>query len=207
MAQSAGDMPSWTQILQKYRHDPLVKQLVFVQYKDGADARIQLYAKTKKYPDAWTILLTCDGYVGSNGIDKEKEGDLKTPTGDYGVTSAFGIKDNPGTSIDYLKVDEHHWCAGDPIYYNKIVDDRKIAGEFETDNAEHLIDYSPQYNYALFIDYNKNGIVGKGSAIFFHCVGGAPYTGGCIAVSEENMKQILQTIDKNARICIYPLVH
>ena len=73
-----------------------------------------------------------------------------------------------------------------------------------SNNSEHLIRYIPQYNYALIFDYNKENVYGKGSAIFLHCYGSYPYTLGCISVAEENMIKILKTVDKNARICIYP---
>lgn len=59
-------------------------------------------------------------------------------------------------------------------------------------------------NYALAIDYNKKCIYKKGAAIFLHCTGSNPYTGGCVAVKEKYMKKIMKTVDKNAKICIYP---
>ena len=58
-------------------------------------------------------------------------------------------------------------------------------------------------DYALFIDYNKDCIYGKGSAIFLHCTGNYPYTLGCISLSEEHMVKIIRLVDSNARICIY----
>ena len=44
----------------------------------------------------------------------------------------------------------------------------------------------------------------KGAAIFLHCTESNPYTGGCVAVKEKYMKKIMKTVDKNAKICIYP---
>lgn len=34
-----------------------------------------------------------------------------------------------------------------------------------------IIEYSPEYNYGFTINFNKNGEIGKGSAIFFHLKG------------------------------------
>ena len=34
--------------------------------------------------------------------------------------------------------------------------------------GEHIIDYGSVYNYCVAIDYNPEGVVGKGSAIFLH---------------------------------------
>ena len=70
-------------------------------------------------------------------------------------------------------------------------------------SGEHLIDYDPQYNYALALDYNKKCIYLKGSAIFLHCFGNHTYTEGCIAVSEKDMKKILRNTTTHTKICIY----
>ena len=82
-----------------------------------------------------------------------------------------------------------------------MIDIRKVKA---SRSGEHLLDYKPHYNYALAIDYNKNCVYKKGSAIFLHCTGSNPYTGGCVAVKQKYMKKIMQTVDKNAKICIYP---
>ena len=84
-----------------------------------------------------------------------------------------------------------------------MVDSRKL-GHIPA-NSEHLLDYVPHYNYALDIGYNRKCVFGKGSAIFMHCFGTNPYTGGCVAVSEENMKTVLLNATKRTRICIYPI--
>ncbi|MFR9000464.1 MAG: L,D-transpeptidase family protein [Anaerobutyricum soehngenii] len=63
----------------------------------------------------------------------------------------------------------------------------------------HIINYGTSYD-----NYNKNCVYKKGSAIFLHCTGSNPDTGGCVAVKQKYMKKIMQTVDKNAKICIYP---
>ena len=173
----------WTMLLQKYEKSKKVKQLIFVKYKGKSKAN------------------TCAGYVGKNGIAKKREGDKKTPTGTYGFTKAFGIKKNPRSKIKYIKLNKYHYWSGDRRYYNQMIDIRKVKA---SRSGEHLIDYKPHYNYALAIDYNKNCVYKKGSAIFLHCTGSNPYTGGCVAVKQKYMKKIMQTVDKNAKICIYP---
>lgn len=187
----------WNKLLDKYETDPSVNQLIFVQYQGGTRAQVILYNKVN---DIFKQIMRCQGYVGRNGINKVREGDAKTPTGTFGFTRAFGIKTNPGSKIKYQKLNPYlYWC-GDKTWYNQMVDVRKKKHNC---SGEHLINYTPHYNYALALDYNKEGIYKKGSAIFLHCTGSSPYTGGCIAVSEANMIKILQTVDKNAKICIY----
>lgn len=208
MWQSSHTAPSsqWSGILSKYRNDSRVQQLVFVQALKGSQARVIVYQKDESEHNAWTSVLDCDGFIGWNGLGKQKEGDGKTPTGDFGITTAFGIKKNPGTKMPYLDVTESMYCCGEKEFYNKIIDNATMKHKCG-ENSEHMISYSPQYNYGFAIDYNKDGAFGKGSAIFFHCFGPNDYTAGCVSVAEENMKTILKYCDGNARICIYPKVN
>ena len=188
----------WNQLLETYEKDTSTNQLIFVQYQGGSNARVILYEKEN---GSWKEDFSCQGYVGGNGVDKVKEGDRKTPAGVFGFTKAFGIKDNPGAKLPYTKLNPYlYWC-GDKQWYNTLVDVRETPHEC---SGEHLISYVPHYNYVLAIDYNPECTFGKGSAIFLHCAGSNPYTGGCVAVSESNMIRIMQTVDKGAKICIYP---
>lgn len=175
-----------------------VNQLIFVKYKGKSKADIILY---KKANGKFKKVFACAGYVGKNGINKKREGDKKTPTGTYGFTKAFGIKSNPGSKIKYIKLNSYLYWSADRKYYNQMIDIRKVKASRA---GEHLIRYRPHYNYALAIDYNKKCIYKKGAAIFLHCTGSNPYTGGCVAVKEKYMKKIMKTVDKNAKICIYP---
>lgn len=188
----------WKGLEFKYRDDARVRQLLEVKYQGGSNARVVL---RKKAGSTWLTALACRGYVGQRGIGKAREGDTKTPKGNFAITSAFGIEDNPGSKIPYVKVNSAlYWCA-DRAYYNQLID---IDEKPHACTGEHLIDYAPHYNYGLFIDYNTNPVrYGRGSAIFFHCTGQAPYTGGCVAVPEAKMKKIIRSLTSGARLCIY----
>lgn len=188
----------WNQLFNEYRDDDGTNQLLMVKYKGGSSAKVQLYQKTD---GKWYRALSCRGYVGRNGIGKAREGDGKTPTGVFCLTQAFGIKADPGAQVSYVKVDRNlYWCGDEP-YYNQLIDIREHP---HSCRGEHLIDYVPQYNYGMFLDYNSEHTYGKGSAIFLHCMGPNSYTAGCIAVSEENMIRILRTVEDGAKICIFP---
>lgn len=194
---SGVDRTDWNAIQEQYRFDDSVRNLIFVKYEGQAKATLCMYEKDEV--NNWTEKLNCPAYTGGNGIDKQKEGDCRTPTGDFPITQAFGIKDDPGSQIEYLKVDDnHYWCADE--YYNQLVD---ISQQNHDCRGEHLIDYTKQYAYAMNIGYNTEGIEGEGSAIFLHCFGDSDHTLGCIAVSEENMIKLLQTCAPGTRICIY----
>lgn len=188
----------WGLLLQKYEKNKKVNQLIFVKYKGKSKANLVLYDRKN---GKLTKVFQCAAYVGKNGINKKKEGDKKTPAGTYSFTKAFGIKKNPGSKIKYIKLNKYYYWSGDKKYYNQMIDIRKVKASH---SGEHLIDYKPQYNYALALNYNKKRVYKKGSAIFLHCTGSKKYTAGCVAVKEKYMKKIMKTVDKNAKICIYP---
>ena len=189
----------WDDILDSYQNDDSINQLLFVKYTGGSKAKVILYNKDN---GKWKKILSCSGEVGKNGIDKQREGDKKTPTGIFNLTHGFGIKKNPGTKVPYVKVNNNlYWC-GDQNYYNQLID---ITEKPHHCTGEHLIDYTQCYAYGMFLDYNKECIPGKGSAIFLHCKGNSGYTAGCVAVSQENMIKILRSVEPGAKICIYPL--
>lgn len=188
----------WQKLQDKYRNVPSVRQLIFVQYTGGTKAKVYLYKKQGKN---WKKILSCNGYVGRRGINKKKEGDKKTPTGTFNITSGFGIKSKPPTRLPYTKVNSsHYWCA-DRANYNKLINIKKTPHKCR---GEHLIDYKGVYDYGLFTDFNKACTYGKGSAIFMHCTGNYPYTGGCVAVCKSSMLKIMKNIDTQTKICIYP---
>lgn len=189
--------PVWNKLLDQYQDNAKVKQLLFVKYKGGTKANVLLYAKVNK---KWKKILSCPGYVGKNGIGAAREWQPTTPEGTYNLTRGFGILPNPGAKMSYLQVNANHYWCGDPAYYNQLID---ISQKPHACQGEHLIDYAPSYNYGMFLDYNKECVYPNGSAIFLHCSGNATYTGGCIAVSQPDMVQILQTVEKGAKICIY----
>ena len=188
--------------LKQYSSIHSVKQIVLVEQSKEVVSEGTLFLLIKNESGVWQEVLRCKAYLGKNGIDKTQEGDARTPTGDYGFLMAFGAKENPGSLIPYTKVTDTMYVCGDKGYYNQFVDTGKVKHHCGN-NSEHLLSYVPQYNYALFIDYNKEGIYGKGSAIFLHCFGNYPFTMGCVSVSEKNMIKILMMVDENARVCIY----
>ena len=207
----------WSDLKDKYAAKKIVKQIIFVKYLGDSKAKLYVYKKKKikddtvtvKNKDAnaadapvymWKKVLSCDAFTGQNGIDKKKEGDRRTPTGVYTLTHAFGVLKDPGSKMDYVKLNKYLWWCGDRDHYNQMIDIRDYP---HSCRGEHLIDYTKQYAYSMALNYNSKNVYGKGSAIFLHCFGYNPYTLGCIAVSEENMKTILKTCGNHTKICIY----
>ena len=162
------------------------EQIVLVSYQSGSSAVLSVHEKQQSF---WRQLWETPAAVGRNGIHKTREGDGRTPTGTFHLTMPFGILPDPGTNMPYLQVTSRHtWCddSASP-YYNQLVD-VSVTGSVK---GEHLIDYVGYYNYCMFIDYNAEGIPGKGSCIFLHCMRNTS-TAGCVAIAQDRMADILR---------------
>ncbi len=188
--------------LDKYQPDSAVQQLVLVRQSEDSISEATLYLLEKDQYNQWHKVLECPAYIGQNGLDKTMEGDRKTPRGDFSLSHAMGILDDTGAVMPYTVITDTMYVCGDPEYYNQIIDTAYVNHQCGS-NSEHLIQYVPQYNYTLYVDYNPQNEYGKGSAIMLHCMGSYPYTMGCIAIAEDNMIKVLQTVSNDSRICIY----
>ena len=169
--------------------------------KNGAVVRA--YEKNGKIGDAWTLRFTAEGFFGKNGVKADKlEGDGATPSGVYTFGRAFGVADDPGSTLPYTKVTDRDVWVDDPKskHYNQFAS--KNAPDADWKSAEQLIKYTRAYKYAIAINYNADPVVpGKGSAIFLHCSTGNP-TAGCISVPEAAMVFFLGFIDEETKIAI-----
>lgn len=166
-------------------------------------AELTIYqAKDGKYEK----VFNCPAVVGKNGPGKQSEGDTKTPLGTWTIGEAYGINDDPGCTVPYTKVDDDmYWCAtgSNSKKYNTLIKRSEDPNADYTED-EHLIDYPIVYNYLLDLGYNRAGAPYAGNAIFLHCWRGPDSpTGGCVAVSEENMIKILQTVVPGTSVTIY----
>ena len=191
-------------VLNLYQNDNNVNQVLYVAPDDDTVTTAQYYVKKTNSVgySSWVLDRECVCYTGKGGVDKVKEGDCKTPIGVFSVITAFGIKDDPGTSITYVKATDDIYCCGCSKYYNQIISSKTTGHKCK--KGEHLIDYNPDYDYGIFFNYNEDGVVGKGSSLFIHCMGNKNWTHGCVALPEEDMKYILQNADQNMKICIWP---
>lgn len=198
---SAENAQYWREILQGYRDDPAVKNIMLVRYTGGCSAKVYFYEKVVSENNAWSLVFEeDDAYVGKNGIGKTREGDAKTPSADLGVLYAFGIRNNPGTALKYIDVTPTNFACDEELeYYNTIVDTAETGHDCK---GEEMFKYSPEYNYGIATDYNSDCIQNAGSAIFVHCKGAKAFTGGCIAVEEKHMIEILKHADAGMRVVI-----
>ena len=151
----------------------------------------------------WQQIMSTPGFIGKNGLGKIREDDGKTPVGTFRFDCAFGIAADPGCAIPYVQVDANHFWSGDPNYkYNQFVDVRNAPANFNKDRSERLIDYAPNYTYALSFDYNSECTPGKGYAFFVQCLNSVkPWTGGGVAIPEEKMRFVMQHV-KSGCVCV-----
>lgn len=214
------DQTRWNKIKEDYL-DTKTDRLIFVKYEGGTNASVEMLKKVSVPENnltasngsanleksanvkiKWKKIVSCNGYTGAKGLEKEKQGDQKTPAGTFNITMAFGRKKSPGTSgISYTELNQYHYWSSEKDTYNQFVDVRTLNRSQM--GGEHLINYNPQYNYALALDYNRKCIYLKGAAIFLHCTGSRTYTQGCIAVPEKIMKKIVRNTTNHTKICIY----
>jgi L,D-peptidoglycan transpeptidase YkuD (ErfK/YbiS/YcfS/YnhG family) len=195
-----GDSPKWvTKLPQAKTSD----QMVVVAAYEGTTAWVSMHEKGSD--GKWRMVMTTPGYVGKLGLGKTREGDSLTPVGTYHFTDAFGIAPDPGCRMPYLQVDDNIYWSGDlreGMQYNKLVNIKDYP-DLDKENSEHIIDYTRQYQYCLNISYNEEGTPGEGSAIFLHCLGPyKPFTGGCVAIPENQMIKVMQHVKPDCRVVI-----
>jgi len=175
------------EVQDEYIGDSGIQYILYVKQSHGSQADAVLFGQNNS---AWTALCEKKAVIGKNGIGKQCEGDGKTPSGVLHIVGAFGFKPNPGTSLDYIRItDEHLACDEDCSFYNRIV--RTSEPDHEC-GGERMAEYTPQYNYGLITDFNKECVYPLGSNIFIHCRGERDYTAGCIAFEEEFMISLLK---------------
>ena len=154
---------------------------------------------------SWRTMSTATGRAGTNGFaapDAKREGDGKTPTGSFTLSSAFGISD-PGTALPYRKLRPSGDCWGSTpgtSDYNEYYSGTCRS----TDENLSAIAWDGAYRQAVVIDYNRpEAVSGRGSAIFFH-VGGVTPTAGCISVTQIRLLAVMRTLVPGDRMIMGP---
>ena len=142
--------------------------------------------------------------IGKKGITKKKrEGDKKTPKGNFSLENLYFRKDR----IKYIKTNLNKipitkkmgWCDDTSSkYYNKLI---RIPNKLK---HEKMFRNDETYDLVIPIKYNfKNPIKNKGSAIFLHiCKDNFDPTEGCIAVEKKNLLNISKQITTSSCIII-----
>ena len=172
------------------------KATLYTFEKDSVDKWEEVFAPYK-------VNLGVKGFASPNG---KMEGDMKTPTGYYPITFAFGKKNNLTTRLDFIEIGKNHIWISDTTSneYNTIVNDSN--GKYSNNKVnEKLYRNDDLYDYAIVIDYNVNPVVkGKGSAIFMHIQRSENHrTAGCISMSKEDIVKLIEWLDSAEHPHVY----
>ena len=138
--------------------------------------------------------------IGKNGLKKNKiEGDKSTPKGIFSLGKLYYRSDRvpkPETNLTTKKITKNlGWCdISNNKYYNQEVSSLKNV------NKEKFFRKDSKYDYLIIINYNKNKIKNKGSAIFIHLTRDYKATNGCIAVNESDFLILAKLINKKTHI-------
>jgi L,D-peptidoglycan transpeptidase YkuD (ErfK/YbiS/YcfS/YnhG family) len=154
---------------------------------------------------AWRAMTATTGRAGTGGFaepGQKREGDGKSPTGSYTLSSAFGVGD-PGTGLPYRRLAATGDCWGatpGQSSYNEYY----AGGCRSTDEDLSATMRRGPYEQAVVIDYNRpNAVPGYGSAIFVH-VGGVTPTAGCVSIAEDRLRAIMRTLVPGDRMIMGP---
>lgn len=184
------------------------KTTQIIRVKIGKESnKILLFQDNKKF---FTIRGVNIGKNGAVEPSEKREGDQKTPLGVYKIGPAFGNGTKRPVNFPYIPVTDNSYFVDDQEseFYNKWVeigDHAPIEGysyitssqEKTFKSAEHLKDFKKQYDKAFIIEFNTTEPkIGGGSAIFFHVKGTSGYTGGCVAIEDNEMEFIYRWLDK-----------
>jgi L,D-peptidoglycan transpeptidase YkuD (ErfK/YbiS/YcfS/YnhG family) len=151
-----------------------------------ADGR---YKRVAYFPDA---------RIGAQGMGPTSETQSRTPTGQFPLSQAFGIRPNPGVHTSYLRVGPKDvWTGSTGSVINQHRRCAPNACPASYGGYERLSAYPGSYDYGVFIGYNAappygtGAVTGMGSAFFLH-VKNADATGGCVAVASDQMVWLLR---------------
>jgi len=142
--------------------------------------------------------------IGKKGItSNKKEGDLKTPKGNFGFEFLLFRKDRikkVNCKLKKIIIKKNMGWCDDPLSrdYNSLV---KFPFK---QSAEILFSKKKMYDLVLVINFNRHPIIkNKGSAIFLHLAEkNFKPTKGCISIRKVDFIKILPLITKKTKILI-----
>lgn len=171
-------------------------QVITVAVSDARTTHGIVQAWSKTATGGWTRAgAPATAYLGRNGLSTHiTEGQPYTPIGSFPLTQAFGRLAAPtGTRLPYRHTTPADWWISQPgPLYNTLQHCVSACGFTRGAPNAHLYYVTPQYFYAIVIDYNRNPVVqGAGSGYFLHVTTGRP-TNGCVATSATELQYLLR---------------
>ena len=143
--------------------------------------------------------------IGKKGLTRnKKEGDKKTPKGNFDIGNLYFRKDRkkkPSTVLKCIEIKKGMgWCDDIrfPQKYNRLLKIKKNISHEKLKRKDY------KYDFLIPIKYNfKKPITGLGSCIFIHLTKDYKPTAGCIALKEKDFLIMVNLIKKNSKIKIF----
>jgi L,D-peptidoglycan transpeptidase YkuD (ErfK/YbiS/YcfS/YnhG family) len=151
--------------------------------------------------------------LGAGGVNKEREGDRRSPSGVYALPAAFGYAASapPGVRIPYIPLRAETECVDDPTspQYNRLVNPSELP-EGKTWKSSEMMrrdihSGDDLYKLGVLVAYNVSSPTraatgpAAGSCIFLHIWRGPSRpTVGCTAVAERSLVALLEWLDPAA---------
>ena len=178
-------------------------QVISVVGTGDSSATVDVWQRTAA--DWEPIAVDLPAFIGENGMAEEvHDGALKTPTGVFTLDYAFGTAPNPGGGLKYVQTGPDHWWDGDwesPTYNTmQVCDEEQCPFDTAPDSFTENLEI-PQYVHAVVMGVNKARVPGNGGAFFLHATDGEP-TGGCVAIDDATLVQIIRWLRPGAMIAI-----
>ncbi|QOY54324.1 L,D-transpeptidase family protein [Candidatus Sulfurimonas marisnigri] len=168
-------------------------------------------ANLSTFEDGKRVFKPFEVNIGTNGLGwglgktslKQKElepqkyeGDKKAPIGIFKLDSIFGYEKNKNFKMKYLHATKELICVDDSnsSSYNQI-----INLKYEKPKSfEYMRRDDNQYELGVVVAHNSKQLKGRGSCIFLHVEKAKDEpTAGCTSMSLENMKKIVNWLDKS----------
>ena len=182
------------------------QQIILVVADDFTTSK----AKLESFENGKIVFNTIDVNIGKKGLGwglglvdlkqkkqepQKKEGDKKAPIGIFKLSSSFGYEKNLKFKIPYTQALENLICVDDSNSkkYNKIISIQKEKPK----SFEYMKRNDLQYELGVVVDHNKDAVEQRGSCIFLHVEKSKDTgTAGCTAMKLEDLKNILNWLDK-----------
>ena len=147
----------------------------------------------------------------SQQFPKKREGDLRSPIGIFEIKTAFGRHQRKGfiqsLKFPYLELSSQSYCVDDvqSPHYNQYVSSASLTSIKSSKkdaspswlSAEDL--YSTNvYDLGVWIDYNPQNIMFKGSCIFLHRWNfPLETTAGCTALNRSTLRKLVSWFNQD----------
>ena len=175
----------------------LSMQQVLVVADQGTDNKGQMFCYQKNGGKWYKTCSDIPVVLGRNGLNKQKEGDQKSPSGIFKLARTFGYSSEApaGVSMPWVALKTSSLCIDDPDskYYNQIVDsrDENIIADWKSAEKMRRDVYDQDNLYELGLIPEVSSKIG--SCVFIHVWRGEDKpTVGCTAMSREKILELIQ---------------